>query len=300
MRTAPTEVTFDSDGHALAGHLRVPAGAGGPRPGVVFTGPFTGVKEQVVGTYADRLTAAGLVTLTFDHRNFGASQGRPRQHEDPAGKLADLRDALSFLASREEVDAGRLGCVGVCLGGGYALRFAAFDPRVRVAAVVAGAYNDPRSMRDAMGADSYRRLLAGFADLAQREFDAGAPEYLPAVSADGSEAAMPGDEPFAYYGTERSASPGWDNRVTRRSIHALLTTDLGGGAGFISPTPLLVVHGRGDDYCSPEGAQRVFEAASDPKRLVWLNTGIHIDLYDNPAYVTPAVDEIVTWFDTYL
>ena len=70
--------------------------AGGRAPGLVFTGPFTGVRDQVTGLYADRLAAAGFTTLAFDHRNFGESGGQPRRHEDPQGKLADLRAAVSF------------------------------------------------------------------------------------------------------------------------------------------------------------------------------------------------------------
>ena len=79
----------------------------------------------------------------FDHRGFGASGGEPRQHEDAAGKLEDLRSATSALAAHPAVDAARLGCVGVCLGGGYALRHSAFDPRIRAVAFVAAAFNDP-------------------------------------------------------------------------------------------------------------------------------------------------------------
>jgi len=142
-------VEFVSDGLTLSGDLRRPAGAtDGALPALVFTGPFTGVKEQVVGLYAERLAQEGYVTLAFDHRNFGASQGTPRQHEDAAGKLVDLRDATSFLATVDGVDPDRIGCVGICLGGGYALRHAAFDPRVKALVTIAGAYNDPRVMRE--------------------------------------------------------------------------------------------------------------------------------------------------------
>ena len=115
-------VELDADGITLVGDLRVPS-PGGRAPGLVFTGPFTGVRDQVTGLYAERLAAAGYVTLAFDHRNFGESQGQPRRHEDPQGKLADLRAAVSFLRARPEVDPGRIGAIGICLGGGYALKF---------------------------------------------------------------------------------------------------------------------------------------------------------------------------------
>jgi len=293
------EVTFRSDGLQLAGHLRVPSDAPGGRPGLVFTGPFTGVKEQVTGRYAEALARAGYVTLAFDHRGFGASEGTPRQHEDPAGKLDDLRDALSWLAAHPAVDADRLGCVGICLGGGYALRFAAFDPRVRALVTVAGGYNDPHAMRAGMG-ESYRAVLGEQMALAARQQASADVEYMAAVSGDDTPAMMGGAEPFDYYGTDRSASPGWENRITRTSLYSLLTTDLASGADFISPTPWLMVHGRTDAYCSPDGAGAAFDRAGEPKEALWLDTTNHIDLYDVPAYVDPAVAAAEDWLARWL
>lgn len=294
------EVTFTSDGLELVGHLRVPTDAPGALPGLVFTGPLTGVKEQVTGRYAEALSGAGYVTLAFDHRSFGASEGDPRQHEDPAGKLNDLRDALSWLAAQPAVDADRLGCVGVCLGGGYGLRFAAFDPRVRALVTVAGGYNDPHAMRAGMGAESYRGVLVEQMTVAARQHATGEVEYMAAVSDDDTPALMSGAEPFAYYGTERSSSPGWENRITRTSLYSLLTADLAVGADFISPTPWLMVHGRADDYCSPAGAEATFARAGEPKEAVWLDTTNHIDLYDVSAYVSPAVAAAEAWLRRWL
>jgi hypothetical protein len=262
----------------------------------VLTGPFTGVKEQVVSVYARRLADAGLATLVFDHRNFGASGGEPRQHEDSAGKLADLRAATSALAAQPAVDADRLGCVGVCLGGGYALRHSAFDPRIRAVAFVAAAFNDPRAMREGMGRDGYRDQLQAFAAAEQRQFDTGEIDYLPAVAAGGGPAAMPGREPWDYYGTERSAASGWENRVTRLSIRELLTFDAAIGADFLAGTPALFIHGRRDDFCSPEAAAGIYERTETAdKEFVWLDTTNHIDLYDNPGYVDPAVARLSDW-----
>jgi hypothetical protein len=91
--------------------------------------------------------------------------------------------------------------------------------------------------------------MARFAEVAQRQFDTGEIEYLPAVTDSGGEAAMPGQEPLDYYGTARSASPGWVNRTTRLSLRELLTFDAAVGADFIAPTPTLIVHGRTDHFC---------------------------------------------------
>lgn len=268
----------------LVGNLRVAAAA---TTAVVFTGPFTGVKEQVVARYAEGLATAGITTLAFDHRNFGESQGAVRQHEDAAGKLTDLRAAVSLLRQRGYE---RVGLAGVCLGAGYALKAAAQDPRVSAVACVAGAYPDAPSSFAGSGAE-YREALRPLVMDTSREV-----EYVKAVSDDGSAAAMPGKEPFEYYGTKRSFSPHWENRVSAASPYQIMTLDAAAAAQWISPTPLLVVHGEVDGFCSPAAARAVYERAGEPKRLRWLPTTNHIDLYDVEEHVEPAVAELVEFF----
>ncbi len=252
-------VTFLSDGLTLAGLLHRSPGA----PVIVLTGPFTGVKEQVTGLYAERFAAEGFTTLAFDHRGFGESEGRP-QHEDSQGKLADLRAAVSFLGGDE------VALVGICLGGGYAMRAAATDPRITAVAGIAGAYNSPAWFADRMGPDAYRTALTGMI----ARYD----EFLPAVSEEG-EAAMPGEEPWSYYSKHPE---NWTNRVTRGSLHSLMTLDVLGVRPLLPPS--LIVHGRRDDYCSPELAEAM---AAD--ETVWLDTERHVDLYDTQPYVSEAV-----------
>ena len=255
------------------------AGVGVGLPAVVLTGPFTGVKEQVTGSYAELLAAAGFATLAFDHRGFGESGGR-RQHEDSQGKLADLRAAVSALTAVAEVDPARIGLLGICLGGGYAVRAAAADPRIRAVAGIAGGYNSPAAMAASMGIGEYRSALAAALD----RYDS----RLPAVAAGGGEAAMGGDEPYAYYGTSRSRSPHWRNEVTRGSLHSLMTFDALGAAELLAATPLLVIHGQRDAYCSPALAQAVYDRTPGDKEILWLDAGLHTDLYDNRPYVSQA------------
>ncbi|MFI5960395.1 alpha/beta hydrolase [Cryptosporangium sp. NPDC051539] len=272
-------VTFSADGLTLVGSLR-PAGA----PTVVLTGPFTGVKEQVAGRYATMLHERGITTLAFDHRGFGESEGR-RGHEDSQGKLADLRAAVDFL------DTDRVAVVGVCLGGGYALRAAAGDPRIRAVVGIAGGYNSPARFA-ASDPSGYRGALRSFVD----RYD----ETLPAVAPDGGEAAMGGAEPFAYYGTARSAAARWENQVTYGSLHSLLTLDALAAASLLHGVPLLVVHGREDAYCSPDLAAEAFRLAPGPKEIRWLEATQHIDLYDAEPYVTQAADAAAEFLHGHL
>ncbi len=285
--TTTERVTFTAEGITLAGNLAVAAPGA---PAVVLTGPFTGVKEQVAGTYAARLHDRGVTTLAFDHRGFGESGGR-RAHEDSQGKLADLRAAVSLLAAHPAVDATRVAAVGICLGGGYAVRAAATDPRIRAVVGIAGAYNSPARF-SAGDADGYRRALGSFIE----RYD----DELPAVAPGGGTAAMGGDEPFAYYGTPRSAAAHWENRVTYGSLHALMTFDALGAAPLLGDTPLLVVHGRTDAYCAPELAEALHRDATGPKEMLWLDAGQHIDLYDGEPYVTEAADAAAGFLHRHL
>lgn len=280
-------VTFTAGGVPLVGNLAVAAGGA---PAVVLTGPFTGVKEQVVGTYATRLRERGLTTLAFDHRGFGESGGR-RAHEDSQGKLADLRAAVGLLAAHPAVDPARVAVVGICLGGGYAVRAAATDPRIGAVVGIAGAYNSPVRF-SAADPDGYRQALRSFVD----RYD----EHLPAVAPDGGTAAMAGDEPFAYYGTPRSAAVHWENRVTYGSLHSLMTFDALGAAPLLTGTPLLVVHGRTDAYCSPELADALYSQAAGPKEILWLDAERHTDLYDVEPYVTRSADAAAAFLHRHL
>jgi uncharacterized protein len=275
---------FCSEGITLVGDLRI---AGPGAPGVVLTGPLTGVREQVTGHYAERLHRHGFSTLAFDHRGFGESGGR-RAHEDSQGKLADLRAAVGVLGGH----AGRIGVVGVCLGGGYSVRAAAADPRISAVAGIAGGYNSPEWFAAGMGVDAYRTALAGLVD----RYD----EELPAVAPDGGEAAMGGDEPFEYYGTARSAAARWENRLTRGSLYSLMTFDALGAAPLLGATPLLVVHGKADAYCSPELAQSLYDRAAGVREIHWLDASRHIDLYDVEPYVTEAVDVTADFLGRHL
>ncbi len=193
------------------------------------------------------------------------------------------------MTAQDGVIPDRVGLVGVCLGGGYAVRAAAQDPRVTAVVGIAGAYNSPTWSAQKM---DYRAALRTFLD----RYD----EYLPAVAADHGEAAMGGDEPYAYYGTARSASRHWENRVTWGSLHALMTFDALGAGPLLTDTPLLVVHGRVDAYCSPELAAELYVNAAGKKEILWLDCTEHIDLYDVEPHVSRAIEATAAFLHQHM
>lgn len=141
-------VVFEVSGTSVVGHLHLPEGDG-PFPAVITGGPMTSVKEQVTGTYAAALAERGIAALAIDHRHYGESGGEPRQYELYPHKIADLQTAVSALAEDGDIDADRIGAVGVCLGSGYLAHAILTMPQVKGFTAIAGYYRDVSAMKEA-------------------------------------------------------------------------------------------------------------------------------------------------------
>jgi fermentation-respiration switch protein FrsA (DUF1100 family) len=297
------KVHFQSEGLKVVGNLFRPQNSKEEEvslPAILVAGAMTGVKEQVAGQYAERIAKDGYVTLVLDHRHFGESEGEPRQHEDPAKKMEDFKNAISFLSSLKGINREKIGACGISMGGGYMLQLAAFDRRIKAVSIVASGLNLANTLLEMLGKEGFVNFLKEFNSARQRHYDTGEVQYIPAVATDNKPAAMIGDEPFEYYGTSRAWSPGWVNRYTTESIENLMSYNAIPYSSHVSPTPLLIVHGKNDKYCLPKFAQEVYDLAGEPKEILWLDTSNHIDLYDNEKYVGPTISKVVQWFSKYL
>src|SRR5262245_65070377 len=113
-----SDVEFNAEGTTLRGWLYRPDGDG-PVPGVVMAHGFSAVKEMYLDSFAEVFAAAGLAAIVFDNRNFGASDGTPRQEIDPWRQVRDYRDAITFAETLPETDATRLGVWGSSYSGGH-------------------------------------------------------------------------------------------------------------------------------------------------------------------------------------
>ena len=99
-----SDVEFDAEGVTLRGWLYQPDDAGGDVPIVVMAHGYSAVKEMYLDRFAERFAAAGLAALVFDNRNFGASDGEPRQEIDPVAQVRDYRHAITFARQLPGVD----------------------------------------------------------------------------------------------------------------------------------------------------------------------------------------------------
>jgi fermentation-respiration switch protein FrsA (DUF1100 family) len=297
-------IAFDASGDRLAGHpYRPPDVDPGQRtPGIVMCGPISSVKEQTLPHYAERFADAGYTVLTFDASGFGESEGEPRFHYDPWRVISDYVDASAYLMSRDDVASDRVAVVGVCMGGGYALGVAARERRLVACASVAGGYDIGGTFVQTMGAEGFASYLRLVNEARDRERRAGETVYIPTIAHQLTEdepiAVMPVQEAYSYYErTSREAAPNWSWRMTAASLEPYLTFNAVSQAPLVTPTPLLIVHGTTDTALLPEKAQAAYDAAAEPKRLVWIETHNHIELYDQDPYVSEAVGHVLRWLD---
>ena len=168
------KVTFDNRyGVTLAADLYYPSDAAGKLPAIAVSGPFGAVKEQASGLYAQTMAERGFITLAFDPSFTSESGGEPRYVASPDINTEDFSAAVDFLTTLPEVDAERIGIIGICGFGGFAINAAAADTRIK-ATVASTMYDISRCTAngyfDAMDADARYELRRQLS--AQRTEDA--------------------------------------------------------------------------------------------------------------------------------
>ncbi|MFJ6010705.1 alpha/beta hydrolase [Streptomyces sp. NPDC092952] len=299
-------ITFPNGQITMAGSLYRPDGfdPDGTYPAVVVVHPGGGVKEQAAGLYAAKLAEQGFVALAFDASFQGDSGGEPRHLEDPYARVEDVRAAVDHLQTLGFVDPERIGALGICAGGGYAVNAAMTDHRIKALTTVSAVNIGTSFRRGWYGTDSDAAAVPTLTALAgQRTAESarGAEAaYLPYVPAEPDEN-TPRDlvEAGDYYLTPRAQHPNAGNRfLFTRSVSRIFTFDAFHMVEDLLVQPVLVVAGSeaGSLWMSTELHGR----ARSPKKLVLVEGGTHMDFYDVPEYVGRAIAEAAPFFAEHL
>ncbi len=287
FESGKNSTSFTSGDVTLKGNLFLPPDFNPHHgyPGVVVGGTWTSVKEQMSDRYAERLSRSGFVTLDYDFRNYGESEGEPRQYESPTLKMEDNRNAVTYLASLPFVDGDRIGAIGICASAGYMSGTAARDRRIKSLALVAPwLHNSPIVEAIYGGADGVARKIDAGEAARERYERTGEVDYVPACSDTDEAAAMYG--PFTFYlDPARGAIPEWTNRFAVMSWPEWLRFD-GVRYGADIDAPTVVVHSEG--AAVPDGARQFFANLAGPKDIFWTQ-GAQFDFYDQEPQVGKAV-----------
>ncbi len=258
------------------------------QPGVLVSGSWLTVKEQMAGLYAKALARRGYTAITFDFSGWGESGGGLRLVELPDRKIADIIAAARFASTLSFVQPGGVSYVGVCATAQYALAAVAHGAPITSYASVAGWFHDTTSVAPFYGGTEgvNRRLHA-----AEKALDVyrrtGELVTVPAYDPADERAGMTLEMDY-YANPARGAVPEWPNRMAEMSWVPWLSFDGLSPAAAVS-VPSLFVHADGCVF--PEHIERLRQSMTGPVEVAW-GDGAQTDFYDQPAQVEFAIDAL--------
>jgi len=279
-------VTFDHEGATLKGLLFTPTQSNQPLPGVVVTGAWTTVKEQMAGTYARELAKRGFAALAFDFKGWGESEGAPRFVENPQQKTADIKAAAHFLANHPVVDAERVFGLGICASSGYMAEAAADDGPLKKLALVAPWLHDP-AMAEAIygGPEQVATLISAGQQAAKT------PSVMLAASATDS-ASLMFQAPY-YTEPERGLIAAYDNAFNVASWEPWLTYDAQAIADRLSAPTLIVCS---EAAALPAGAHAFVKRTPAAVEEHWPDDVNQFDFYDREDEINTAANAVAAHF----
>ncbi|MFB5267590.1 alpha/beta hydrolase [Paenibacillus enshidis] len=301
MTVTKKNVKFRAHGLQVAAILNLPEHAEEKRqhPAIVCVHPGSSCKDQTAGIYAEKLAELGYVTIVFDASYQGESEGEPRYAEYPAARIEDIRCAVDYLVTLDYVDDNRIGVLGVCAGGGYAVNAAMTERRIKAVGTVVGA-NIGRGYREGDPIQVLEEVAR------QRTAEARGAEplvtrWIPDSHAEREEAGMTDIDLVGavdYYRTPRGQSPNSPNKLKFTSTGSIIGFDAFHLADSLLTQPLQIIVGgvQGAFGSYKDGHELYNRAASEKKDLFVIEGASHYDLYDKPGPVSKAVDKLGAFY----
>lgn len=285
------DIAFDAEGATLRGWLYLPENGKEPFPLVVMTHGWAAVTEMYLDIYAEAFASAGLAALAYDHRNFGTSDGVPRQEIDPILQIRDYRHAITFAETLPRIDKDRIAVWGTSYSGGHVLVVGVIDRRVKCVVAQVPTISGWRNTLRRFPGDTLSTIQGRFNADRQARFRGEAPAMVPittdlnatdlgAQTANRSNAVEHGGNDggkwFRATASERLST--WRNEITLRSAEMYADYEPGSYIDRIGPTPLLMITADGDTLTPTDEILAAYERTREPKRILIVPGG-HYDLY---------------------
>lgn len=276
-------------GITLAGDLYLPKDMDETKqyPALIIGAPYGGVKEQSPGLYANEMAQRGFVALTFDASFNGYSGGEPRHASSVDFFVEDFSAGVDFMGTRPFVDRDRIGAIGICGSGSFALSAAQVDRRLKAVATVS-MYDISRyhkmGFADSLTDEQRNGWLDQIAEQRYAEFEGHAPALTPRPPMEidkendpiGSEFAEFYNRPLGYHHNSIA-------QFTMTSAPSFINFALLDNIKWISPRPILFVIG--EVAHSRYFTEDVYAQAGEEKELVVIPGATHVDLYHNKELI---------------
>lgn len=301
------KVAFNNQyGMQVVGNLFTPQGLdrSAKHAAIIVGHPMGAVKEQSANLYATKMAEQGFVTLSLDLSFWGESAGTPRSAVAPDIYAEDFSAAVDFLGTQAFVDRQRIGVIGICGSGSFAISAAKIDPRLRAIATVS-MYDMGVAIRNglqhAVTLEQRQQTLAEAAEQRYVEFQGG--EIRRTGGTPLQRTGHPiGDEFYDFYRTPRGevtpvgASAQTTTMPTLTSSVKFMNFYPFNDIESISPRPLLLITGA--DAHSREFSEDAYKRAAEPKELLVIPGAGHVDLYDRVKLIPFA--KLTAFFQRHL
>ena len=279
----------------VGGNLFLPKDmkAGEKYPAIIVGHPMGAVKEQSANLYATKLAERGFVTLSLDLSFWGESEGEPRNAVLPDVYSEDFSAAMDFLGTRPFINRERIGVIGICGSGSFAISAAKIDPRLKAVATISmydmGAANR-NGLKNALTLEQRKQIIAEAAEQRYVEFLDGEVKYTSGTVHELTENSSPIEREFyEYYRTPRGeVTPEGATPLT--TTHPTLTSNVKfmnfypfNDMESISPRPMLFV--AGENAHSREFSEDAYKRAAEPKEVYIVPGAGHVDLYDRTSLI---------------
>ncbi|HEV7278891.1 MAG TPA: alpha/beta hydrolase [Pirellulaceae bacterium] len=285
------KVAFDNQYKMkVAGNLFMPNGldADARSAAIVVGHPMGAVKEQSADLYATKLAERGFVTLSIDLPFWGESEGQPRNAVAPDVYAEAFSAAVDYVGTRPFVDRERIGVLGICGSGSFAISAAKIDPRMKAVATVSmydmGAANR-NALNKSLTLEQRKKVLAEAAEQRYAEFTGGATKYTSGTVHELDDDTHPIQrEFFDFYRTPRGeftpagSSPELTTHPTMTSNVKFMNFYPFNDIDTISPRPMLFIAGA--KAHSIEFSEDAYKLAAEPKELLIVPDAGHVDFYD--------------------
>lgn len=240
--------------------------------------PFGGVKEQGPGVYANQLAEKDFVVLTFDPAYHGYSGGKPRYSGSPDTYVEDFSAAIDYLGTLDFVDRKRIGVIGICASGGFALSAAAQDARIK--AVATSVMYDIPHLANLASGETRNEQLTELSNLRWINSDTTLDMYPDQPTTEYPQGLDPvSKEFFSFYGFKRGWHKNARRNITSVSNLSFMNFEATQRINEISPRPVLMV--TSEEAHSKAFTEETYKRLQEPKQLVVEPHGQHIDFYDD-------------------
>lgn len=279
----------------IAGNLFLPNAIDGNRkyPAVIVGHPMGAVKEQSANLYAAKMAEQGFITLSVDLPFWGESDGQPRNAVAPELYSETFSAAVDYLGTRSFVDRNRIGVIGICGSGSFAISAAKIDPRLKAVATVSmydmGAASR-HALRNSLTLEQRKQLIADAAEQRYIEYQGGETRYTGGTVHEINENSHPIEiEFFEFYRTPRgeftpaSSTPTVTTHPTLSSNVKFMNFYPFNDMETISPRPMMFI--AGENAHSIEFSEDAYRRAAEPKELVIVPNAGHVDLYDRVSLI---------------